>query len=102
MAKASSPAGTAGAGQPGEPPDSADGVGRCLAMLVNEAARCLAERIVDRPLYLDLALLLGIGFPDHRGGVLRYADQYGLPAAGGTDGGVAGAVAASGSGPAPS
>ena len=47
-------------------------------MLVNEAARCLAERIVDRPLYLDLALLLGIGFPDHRGGVLRYADQYGL------------------------
>ena len=47
-------------------------------MLVNEAARCMAERIVDRPLYLDLALLLGIGFPDHRGGVLRYADQYGL------------------------
>jgi 3-hydroxyacyl-CoA dehydrogenase/enoyl-CoA hydratase/carnithine racemase len=61
-----------------EPPDGAAAVGRCLAMLVNEAARCLAERIVDRPLYLDLALLLGIGFPDHRGGVLRYADQYGL------------------------
>ena len=61
-----------------QPPESADGVARCLAMLVNEAARCLAERIVDRPLYLDLALLLGIGFPDHRGGVLRYADQYGL------------------------
>ena len=38
----------------------------------------MTERIVDRPLYLDLALLLGIGFPDHRGGVLRYADQYGL------------------------
>ena len=47
-------------------------------MLVNEAARCMTERIVDRPLYLDLALLLGIGFPDHRGGVLRYADQSGL------------------------
>jgi 3-hydroxyacyl-CoA dehydrogenase/enoyl-CoA hydratase/3-hydroxybutyryl-CoA epimerase len=61
-----------------QPPASADGVARCLAMLVNEAARCMAERIVDRPLYLDLALLLGIGFPDHRGGVLRYADQYGL------------------------
>jgi 3-hydroxyacyl-CoA dehydrogenase len=61
-----------------QPPESADGVARCLAMLVNEAARCLAERIVDRPLYLDLTLLLGIGFPDHRGGVLRYADQYGL------------------------
>ena len=61
-----------------QPPASATGVARCLAMLVNEAARCLAERIVDRPLYLDLALLLGIGFPDHRGGVLRYADQYGL------------------------
>ena len=62
-----------------DPPDDADGVARCLAMLVNEAARCLQERIVDRPLYLDLALLLGIGFPDHRGGVLRYADQFGLP-----------------------
>ena len=62
-----------------EPPDGADGVGRCLAMLVNEAARCMTERIVDRPLYLDLALLFGIGFPDHRGGVLRYADQFGLP-----------------------
>ena len=61
-----------------QPPASATGVARCLAMLVNEAARCMAERIVDRPLYLDLALLLGIGFPDHRGGVLRYADQYGL------------------------
>ena len=61
-----------------ERPDGAAAVGRCLAMLVNEAARCMTERIVDRPLYLDLALLLGIGFPDHRGGVLRYADQYGL------------------------
>ena len=71
-------AGMAGAGHAGEPPAGADGVGRCLAMLVNEAARCLAERIVDRPLYLDLALLLGIGFPEHRGGVLRYADQFGL------------------------
>ena len=61
------------------PPDGVDGVARCLAMLVNEAARCMTGRIVDRPLYLDLAMLLGIGFPDHRGGVLRYADQYGLP-----------------------
>ena len=78
VAEAASPAGMAGAGHAGEPPAGADGVGRCLAMLVNEAARCLAERIVDRPLYLDLALLLGIGFPDHRGGVLRYADQFGL------------------------
>ena len=79
VTQAASPAGMAGAGPPGEPPDGADGVGRCLAMLVNEAARCMTERIVDRPRYLDLALLLGIGFPDHRGGVLRYADQYGLP-----------------------
>ena len=68
-----------GAGNAAERTSSADGAGRCLAMLVNEAARCIAERIVDRPLYLDLALLLGIGFPDHRGGVLRYADQCGLP-----------------------
>ena len=76
---ATSPAGGFSAGNAARPPGGADGVGRCLAMLMNEAARCLAERIVDRPLYLDLALLLGIGFPDHRGGVLRYADQCGLP-----------------------
>ncbi len=67
-----------GSRHPPEPPDTTTAVARCLAMLVNEAARCLAERIVDRPLYLDLSLLLGIGFPDHRGGALRYADQYGL------------------------
>ena len=78
VGQAASP-GRPGTGAAGEPPDGADGVGRCLAMLVNEAARCMTERIVGRPLYLDLALLLGIGFPDHRGGVLRYADQYGLP-----------------------
>ncbi|MCY4483199.1 MAG: 3-hydroxyacyl-CoA dehydrogenase NAD-binding domain-containing protein [Spirochaetaceae bacterium] len=71
-------AATSGSRRAAEPPDGGDRVARCLAMLVNEAARCMTERIVDRPLYLDLALLLGIGFPDHRGGVLRYADQSGL------------------------
>jgi 3-hydroxyacyl-CoA dehydrogenase/enoyl-CoA hydratase/3-hydroxybutyryl-CoA epimerase len=48
--------------------------------MVNEAARCLEERIVDGPGALDLALVFGIGFPPFRGGLCRWADAEGLPA----------------------
>ena len=47
-------------------------------MMVNEAARCVEEQIVSQPLYVDLTMILGTGFPAHRGGPLRYADQRGL------------------------
>ncbi len=47
-----------------------------LAMLA-EAVRCLEEQIVDDAEHLDMALLLGIGFPAFRGGLLRWADQLG-------------------------
>ena len=47
--------------------------------MVNEAARCLAERIVDGPGALDLAMVFGIGFPPFRGGLCRWADSEGLP-----------------------
>ena len=56
----------------------ASGADRCLLMLVNEAARCVEERIVSQPLHVDLTMILGTGFPEHRGGPLRYADQRGL------------------------
>lgn len=51
---------------------------RCLLAMVNEAARCLDEGIIDRVDYLDMAFILGIGFPPFRGGILRYADAYGV------------------------
>jgi 3-hydroxyacyl-CoA dehydrogenase/enoyl-CoA hydratase/3-hydroxybutyryl-CoA epimerase len=52
-------------------------VERSLSRMVNEAALCLGEGIVDRADYLDMAMLLGTGFPAFRGGPLRYADSLG-------------------------
>jgi 3-hydroxyacyl-CoA dehydrogenase/enoyl-CoA hydratase/3-hydroxybutyryl-CoA epimerase/3-hydroxyacyl-CoA dehydrogenase/enoyl-CoA hydratase/3-hydroxybutyryl-CoA epimerase/enoyl-CoA isomerase len=49
-----------------------------LPMLV-EATRVLAEGIVREPGDVDMGLILGIGFPPFRGGILRWADNLGLP-----------------------
>ena len=53
---------------------------RCLLTMVNEAARCIEEDIVASPAQLDLAMLMGTGFPPSKGGPLHYADALGLPA----------------------
>ncbi len=45
-------------------------------MLV-EASRTLAEGIVREPADVDMGLILGIGFPAFRGGILRWADTVG-------------------------
>jgi 3-hydroxyacyl-CoA dehydrogenase / enoyl-CoA hydratase / 3-hydroxybutyryl-CoA epimerase / enoyl-CoA isomerase len=49
-----------------------------LPMLV-EASRVLTEGIVREPGDVDMGLILGIGFPAFRGGILRWADALGLP-----------------------
>jgi 3-hydroxyacyl-CoA dehydrogenase len=49
-----------------------------LAAAVNEAAFMIEEGICDRPQDMDLAMIYGTGFPPYRGGILRYADQWGL------------------------
>jgi 3-hydroxyacyl-CoA dehydrogenase/enoyl-CoA hydratase/3-hydroxybutyryl-CoA epimerase/3-hydroxyacyl-CoA dehydrogenase/enoyl-CoA hydratase/3-hydroxybutyryl-CoA epimerase/enoyl-CoA isomerase len=49
-----------------------------LPMLV-EASRVLTEGIVREPGDVDMGLILGIGFPAFRGGLLRWADSLGLP-----------------------
>jgi 3-hydroxyacyl-CoA dehydrogenase/enoyl-CoA hydratase/3-hydroxybutyryl-CoA epimerase len=51
---------------------------RLILIMVNEAARCLEEGVIKEPSQLDLALVMGIGFPPFRGGILRYADQTGI------------------------
>ncbi len=56
----------------------ADIIPRFIYVMVNEASRCLEEKIIDRPDYLDMALILGIGFPPFQGGLLRYADKVGV------------------------
>ncbi len=48
-----------------------------LPMLV-EAARVLMEGIVRDPADVDMGLILGIGFPPFRGGLLRWADSLGM------------------------
>jgi 3-hydroxyacyl-CoA dehydrogenase/enoyl-CoA hydratase/3-hydroxybutyryl-CoA epimerase len=51
---------------------------RMVLLMVNEAARCLEERVAATPADIDFAMVMGTGFAPFRGGPLRYADQAGL------------------------
>jgi len=51
---------------------------RLVMRLVNEAFRVMEEGIAQRESDLDVAMVLGTGFPDFRGGVLRHARDLGL------------------------
>jgi len=50
---------------------------RLVLPMVNEAARCLAEGVVDSAGSIDLAMIFGTGFPPYRGGLCRWADGEG-------------------------
>lgn len=50
---------------------------RFIFSMADEAARCLEEKIVASPAYLDLALILGAGFPPFHGGLMKYIDSIG-------------------------
>lgn len=51
---------------------------RMIYSMVNEAARCLEENVVNCPETIDMGMIAGIGFPPFRAGLLRYADSIGL------------------------
>ena len=51
---------------------------RCLWLMVNESAWALEEAVVDSADRVDLAMIMGTGFPPFRGGLLRWADGVGL------------------------
>jgi 3-hydroxyacyl-CoA dehydrogenase/enoyl-CoA hydratase/3-hydroxybutyryl-CoA epimerase len=51
---------------------------RLIFLMVNEAARCLEEKVVATPEDADYGMVLGTGFPVFRGGPLRFAENYGL------------------------
>jgi len=53
-------------------------VDRCVLSMVNEAARCLDEGVVESAHDVDLGMIMGTGFPPFRGGLLRYAYDRGL------------------------
>lgn len=50
---------------------------RVFLTMINEASRCLDENIVAGPSFVDMATIMGTGFPPFRGGLLRYADTIG-------------------------
>lgn len=59
--------------------DDEDLVRRLMYIMVNEAARCLDEKVVDGPSTADIGMIMGTGFPPFRAGLLRYADSEGIP-----------------------
>ncbi len=61
----------------GKGPDAAGIERRLLYPMVNEAAFCLADGIVESPAKLDLAMIFGTGFPPFRGGLCAWADAVG-------------------------
>jgi 3-hydroxyacyl-CoA dehydrogenase/enoyl-CoA hydratase/3-hydroxybutyryl-CoA epimerase len=59
--------------------DARAAVERMIFAMINEAALILEEKIVASAGELDLAMIMGTGFPPFRGGLLRYADALGVP-----------------------
>jgi len=53
-------------------------VRRMIYPMINEAARCLEEKIALRPRDVDIGMIFGTGFAPFRGGLLTYADSEGL------------------------
>lgn len=51
---------------------------RLIYPIINEAARCLEERIVTTPDDIDLAMVFGTGFAPFRGGPMRFAESVGI------------------------
>ncbi|HEU0208685.1 MAG TPA: 3-hydroxyacyl-CoA dehydrogenase NAD-binding domain-containing protein [Candidatus Udaeobacter sp.] len=51
---------------------------RLVFLMVNEAARCVEEKVVESAEDADYGMILGTGFAPFRGGPLRYAEHFGL------------------------
>jgi 3-hydroxyacyl-CoA dehydrogenase/enoyl-CoA hydratase/3-hydroxybutyryl-CoA epimerase len=51
---------------------------RLILLMINEAARCVEEGVVDSPQDADYGMILGTGFAPFRGGPLRFAEHFGL------------------------
>ncbi|HEX7651024.1 MAG TPA: fatty acid oxidation complex subunit alpha FadB [Noviherbaspirillum sp.] len=58
--------------------DDQEIVERIMLPMIIEAAIALEEGVVATPAELDMALVLGIGFPRYAGGILKYADWLGM------------------------
>ena len=65
-------------GSSGSSPADEEILRRCLYPMVNEAAYALEDGVVASADMVDLAMIMGTGFPPFRGGLLRWADDTGL------------------------
>ncbi len=52
---------------------------RMVLLMINEAARCLEENVVEAPEDVDFGMIMGTGWAPARGGPLRYADTITIP-----------------------
>jgi len=52
-------------------------VRRLIYLMVNEASRCVEEKLVRHVSDIDIGMIFGTGFAPFRGGLLRYADTVG-------------------------
>lgn len=67
-----------GLSQPSNPYSDEECKERGVFAMVNECALALdQDKIVDTPSEVDLAMIMGTGFPPFRGGLLKYADSVG-------------------------
>ena len=65
-----------GLGSPSDSLSDEEIIGRAMFNMINEAALVLhEEKVVGSADDLDLAMIMGTGFPPFRGGLLRWADQ---------------------------
>lgn len=60
-----------------KPKKSSFSLERLLYPMINEAALCLEENVASAS-DIDVAMVAGVGFPQGKGGLLRYADEIGL------------------------
>jgi 3-hydroxyacyl-CoA dehydrogenase/enoyl-CoA hydratase/3-hydroxybutyryl-CoA epimerase len=64
--------------EPTNPHDTKECVERGIFAMVNECSRALIDdKIVETAAEVDLAMIMGTGFPPFRGGLLRFADSLG-------------------------
>src|SRR5947207_1037509 len=63
---------------PGLRPNESELAHRLVFLIVNEAARCLEEKVVASPEDADYGMILGTGFAPFRGGPLRFAEHFGI------------------------
>ncbi len=69
-----------GLSEPTNPHSPEELLRRGMYNMVNEASMVLIEeKVVESAADLDLAMIMGTGFPPFRGGLLKWADREGLP-----------------------